>query len=360
MQLNRNIILALGVGGAVILWLITGMFGDDSSSTPPASEEALPPQHAIKVVSQTFTPTPYVQTINTVGHTEANTLATVAAQTAGNVTNINVNRGDTVQKDTVLLSIDKASRKAAVDATQADLEATQAEYNVAQELNREGLVSDTTLAVRKAALTLAKERAELAREDLAHTSVKAPITGRIEEKMVDVGDYVNVGTPLFTILDQNKYLLVAYVAQTHQKDVTTGQIAKATLANGDKIEGRVSFVAQHANAETKTYRVDIEVDGHTFNLPLGMTADISIPIADVQAINVPHSALVLNDEGTLGVMTIAEDDTAQFMPATILQDAANGVWINATGLSAPIVTRGQGALTAGAHVTNDVLTPDAE
>lgn len=359
MQLNRNIILALAVGGAVILWLITGLFGGDDSPEAHMTEDntSLKP---VKVVSQSFTPTAYVQTIQSVGRTEPDTFATVAAQTAGNIIKVNVSRGDVVEKGAPLVTIDQASRKAAVNAAQADFNATQAEYNVAHELNREGLLSNTTLAVRNAALTAAQQRLELAQEDLAYTTVKAPIIGRVEDKFVDVGDYVNVGTNLLTLLKRDVYLLVAYVAQADQARVAVGQIASATLANGQEIEGRVRFVAQHANLETKTYRVDIEVDGNDYALPLGMTADINIPVADVQAIKVPHSALVLNDEGELGVMTISANNTAAFMPTEILQDTADGIWVKTAASANAVIIRGQGGLSVGTPVKNETIPPHAE
>ena len=101
---------------------------------------------------------------------------------------------------------------------------------------------------------------------------------------------------------------------------------------------------------TRTFRVEIEVPNPDLTLRDGQTAEIVIASEGTSAHLLPQSALTLNDEGTLGVRTVIEENTVSFMPVTILRDTPNGIWLAGLPKEASVIVIGQEYVTDGVTV----------
>ncbi|MEM6498150.1 MAG: efflux RND transporter periplasmic adaptor subunit, partial [Pseudomonadota bacterium] len=113
------------------------------------------------------------------------------------------------------------------------------------------------------------------------------------------------------------------------------------LASGEMVEGEVTFVSRSADPTTRTFRVEIEVANPDFELRDGQSAEIKVSAQTVQAHLLPQSALTLSDEGVLGVRIVATDNTARFLPISILRDAMEGVYITGLPQVANVIVIGQ-------------------
>jgi multidrug efflux system membrane fusion protein len=96
--------------------------------------------------------------------------------------------------------------------------------------------------------------------------------------------------------------------------------------------------------------VEIEVANPDLSIRDGQTAEILIAAAGVKAHLLPQSALTLNDNGTLGVRTVENGDTAGFAPVTILRDTAEGVWLTGLPDTAQVIVIGQDYVIEGVPV----------
>ena len=77
-----------------------------------------------------------------------------------------------------------------------------------------------------------------------------------------------------------------------------------------------------------------------------------IPIKEVYAYRIPHSSLVLNNKGLIGIMTVEEDSIAYFTDLDILEDDRDGLWVGGIGnKEANVVIRGQSGIIDGEKVT---------
>ncbi|MDD9912837.1 MAG: efflux RND transporter periplasmic adaptor subunit [Alphaproteobacteria bacterium] len=342
---------ALIVVAIATVWMLSGTTGGDTASD---SKTDAPTRIIPTVVTQTLQPQTYTRVIQLVGRSEPLTMVNLAAQTNGTVKKLAVDRGTAVRKGDSLLQIDIATRQADLTAAQAQVKAAQVLVETTRRLLKEGFAAETKLAEQEAELATAQQNLASIQKDITYTKVTAPINGVIEDRFIDIGDYVDVGTPLFNLVGRDAFLLVGYVAQQDQQSIQSGQFATATLANGQKVEGTVRFIATNAKPETKTYRVDVLVDGKKFQIPTGMTADIQLPVEKMQAYLLPHSLLVLADDGTVGVMGLEDKEDkafAKFTAITPLEDTPKGLWI--AGLpegSFQIITRGQAAVADGAEI----------
>jgi multidrug efflux system membrane fusion protein len=348
-KLSPNVRWALAIMTVVLVWIIGGNLLNNEGEQGTATHAP----KTITITARPLTPQPFTREVTIVGRSEPLTRVNLAAQTAGDVAKLLVDRGHVVNKGQVLLRLDMATRQADLAAAEARVKAAAAAAKTARNLFKEGFTAETRLAEQEATLAEARQTLARIRQDIAYTKVQAPIEGVVEERLIDVGDYVNVGTPLFELIGRDQFLIVGYAAQQDRDLIQKNQAAQATLANGQTVAGLVRFIATNAEPNTKTYRVEMLVDGDEFQIPTGMTATMALPVAEVEAYFIPHSLLVLSDTGQIGVMTVRDTSptTVLFMPVTSLADTATGLWVEGlppAGIT--LVTRGQASLASGTKV----------
>jgi len=349
-----NLFWAFVVLALFVVWMLTGIFNKPNNTTPtPTKTEtatSLP-----NVATSTFTPINYTRQLNLSGQTAARHRATIAAQTSGRIETLNIDNGTEVKQGQHLATINAAARRVDLASAKASLAAATKLAISARKLAAQGYLSQTVLAEREAAEAEAKARVQNIQQDLAYTRITAPINGVIENRRISTGDFASIGTPLFDVVNRTDLLLTVNISQKDRSSVQLGQAISATLISGDTITGVVDFIATDANTSSRTYQVNIAIDGtrHT-NVPTGMSAEVYLPTKTVQAYNIPHNVVILGDDGTLGVMQLAAD-RAQFTPITVLEDSPQALVVTARNNtwqgSVTLITRGQLALVDGAQVT---------
>jgi len=132
--------------------------------------------------------------------------------------------------------------------------------------------------------------------------------------------------------------------------VRVGQAAKARLVDGRDVEGVVSFVAQAAQTETRTYRVEVTVANADHSIRSGITADLRIPAGIVEAHRISPALLALDDKGGVGVRIVDADKTVEMVPVRVIKDDAAGIWVVGLPASATVITVGQELVVAGDKV----------
>ena len=87
--------------------------------------------------------------------------------------------------------------------------------------------------------------------------------------------------------------------------------AEVRLVTGETAAGTIRFVAKTASQNT-TYRVEVEMVNPDSAIPDGITAQVSVPLANVNATRIPRSALTISSSGDAGVRTVGQDGTVGF------------------------------------------------
>lgn len=269
------ILLPIGilVGGFVIAKVFI-------ETAPKAAK--MPKETVRKLVEvQSFTPGEYVSEIFTNGRVEASSFSKVTAEVTGKVIWVSpsLKPGQRVKKGEVLFKIDKsdyenalAQKQAAYVKAQADLELELGKADVAKKefaLLKEMLPNqESALALREPQLKQAKAmvqsaKAELqnAKNDLAKTSVKAPISGIIESKDISVGGYATASTQLFSLIGTDSFWIQTDVREGDLPLITFGE-SKAfvtPLGEGYAKEGVVLSYYPSVEESTQKIRVLIEI-----------------------------------------------------------------------------------------------------
>jgi HlyD family secretion protein len=282
------------------------------------------------------------QVVEATGTINAVTTVQVGSQVSGTISRLNADFNSQVKKGQVVAQIDPslfqgtllqaqadlANAKANLVASQANLEKaqasavqTRADYERTSGLTKEGVMSqqqldlakanadsaDAAVAAAKATITQAVAQVQqkqaavtVAQTNLDYTTIHAPIDGTVIARSVDVGQTVaaSLQAPtLFTIAqDLTKMQVYASTDESDVGMIHTGQMVtfKVDAFPKDAFSGRVSQVRLNATTvqNVVTYNTIIDFDNPDLKLFPGMTAYITIPVADApNALRVPNGAL---------------------------------------------------------------------
>lgn len=271
------------------------------------------------------------------GTIESRLRAAMSPGIAGLVAEIAVVKGDAVQRGQVLLRLDDAEQRAAVQLAERALEATRAMAEEAclaaaqaeRDLSRaEGLAAQdlssvqnledaqTRTQITRAECTAARARARreeaalsAARATLAKTVMRAPFTGVVLDVSTEVGEWISPSPPglmipaVLDVIAPDSLYVSAPIDEADVADVRVGQTCRITLdAFRDRaFDGRITYVASSVATEreqSRTLRVEAEFltrDLPTNLLP-GLSADLEIILETRGGVlRVPTYALLEGD-----------------------------------------------------------------
>jgi RND family efflux transporter MFP subunit len=175
------------------------------------------------------------------------------------------------------------------DQRQAQVEAARQQYQVALNGARQSYES----------LKAAEARLALARNALDDTTARAPFAGLVVERRVSIGDYVNRGTVVATVVRVDPLRLELSVPEQHIGLVQTGQTVAFTVDAfpGRQFEGRVRFVSPSLRTDQRALVVEALVPNRGAELKPGLFATAALEQAAAPALVVPAGAV----QSTAGV-----------------------------------------------------------
>jgi multidrug efflux system membrane fusion protein len=356
----RSWFISAGIAVLVSVWLASGQIGDGASEKPPAENiehEAPAQQSAVRVRTQAAEE--IMRTIVVNGQTAPARVVDIAAETDGRVEYIGVRRGANVDRNAVIVRLDRRDRKARLAQAEATVRQREVEYQGRQKLKGESYVSEAQLQEAVAQLESAKAELKRAQLDLEYMTIRAPFNGALQERHVEVGDFVTAGDPVARFVDNRKIVVTANVSEFDAGYVQTGQTAEARLATGENVKGTIRYVAPVADEATRTFTVELEVDNRDGSLRAGGTAELRVPAERVLAHRISPSLLTLDDAGNIGVKIINGDGEVEFVAADVALSTNEGVWVAGLPDLATIITVGQGFVVPGTTV-NAVPEGDVE
>ena len=194
----------------------------------------------------------------------------------------------------------------------------------------------------------------------AYPKIVAPFSGYLESLRVDKGDYLNTGGICASLIDSNPMLLIADIAEKEIADIDVGANSMARLISGDEIQGKVSFIATSADKNTRTFRVEVQVDNKDRAIRDGVSAEIYIESKKVLSHRISPAILSLNDQGKLGIRTVDENNAVEFKEIEILEDTTEGLWVSGLNENERIITLGQEYVFQGQTVNvKEISSPEA-
>jgi membrane fusion protein, copper/silver efflux system len=138
-------------------------------------------------------------------------------------------------------------------------------------------------------------------------TLHAPFGGFVVEKMVQAGQAVEAGMPLYRLADLSGVWVEADVYEQDLRFVSLGETAWVDIAAypGEPFQGRVSYIYPEVRMDTRTARIRVALDNRSGRIKPGMFATVSIdaPVAQ-QAVLVPRDAVM--HSGTHAMVFVEE------------------------------------------------------
>jgi RND family efflux transporter MFP subunit len=254
------------------------------------------------------------------GVVEAVHQATLSAQTGGRVLELPFDVNDYVRAGEVVVRFTDVEQQSARRRAEAALKAAQAARDEAEadhrriaDVHARGLVARAQLDQATARRDAARAQHESAQaalressEQVDYTVIRAPYSGILTERHVEVGETVRPGQPLVSGLSLGQLRVNVDVPQSEVLAIREHGQASVILADGRRIDAREVVVFPFADPQTHTFRVRVELPEAETGLHPGMTVKTAFALAESQRITVPLSALVRRSEVT-AVYVVGDD-----------------------------------------------------
>lgn len=348
-HLNKGHMLALSLILIIAVWLGIGLSEESKeyvNSRPLVIDDGLQ-----KVQVEVMKGQLIERAITISGKTAANRSVELKSEIRSRVKAVHKKKGERVKKGDVIVELDARDWPVRVEQSKASLRQFQIEHESAKKLLKKGLVNEAQLAKAETALANAKADLTNAEINLAASQIRAPFDGIVDQRYVELGDYVKENVSIVKILDFSPYLVIGHAAEKDASFINIGDPAKAQLITGDVIEGHIRFIAAEADKNTRTFPIEMEVKNIKGAMTSGLTAKLIVPQPKQFSHLVSPALLILNDQGKLGLKGLTEDDKVIFHAIQIVKAVSNGIWITGLEEESKIITVGQGFVDFGEQVS---------
>ena len=265
--------------------------------------------------------------LTTSGKIEAVNSANLSTRMMGYVDKIYVQVGEKVSKGQQLISISNTDLTAKLAQGNAGItEATAAYNNAEKDFNRfttlfnENSASQKELDDITANYTMAKARLEGAKQmknevnaQFSYTNIRAPFSGTVTNKFINVGDMANPGMPLLEVESPGKFQVLAMVPESEILQIKADADVDVVLKSlGKTVKGKVLEVSTSSKNTGGQYMVKVMLEKTDATVMSGMYATVQFPMQSdesSQAVMLPKEAIVTNGQLT-GVYTVSQSNTA--------------------------------------------------
>jgi len=291
--------------------------------------------------------------LEAVGTVQAAQTSLLASQVLGTIIEVRVREGDRVQRGQVVVVIDDAQPKAALEraaaaqaAAQQEVTATDSDLTLAEStlkryqiLYEERIVSSQEFDEIKARQQSAHARRDLARAGLEqvkaevtqaqtaldYTRIRAPFDAVVTEKKADPGTLALPGMPIFTVEDVHRYRLETTVNESDLRYVRLGQPVPVVIDALDHAEmkAQVAQIVPAADSASRSFLVKIELPPDA-GLRSGFFGRAQFSRGERQSLLIPRAAVVVRGQ-LQGVFVLDQSKVASLRYVTLGKGSGTNV-----------------------------------
>jgi multidrug efflux system membrane fusion protein len=341
-------------------WMGTGKFssvgsaaaeGEGEGKAEVTKQAAAETKLALRTVAVMKPPrTSHARAIRISGQTQADKRAVLATRAAGIIAELPVKEGDRVKAGDLVLRLESEEKPAAIETAAQLVKQREAELDAARQLSKSGNLAKLQLQTTISALAQAQAQLETARADLERTRIVAPFGGIVDDLTVELGSSVMQGGEVAIMLSLDPVVVRGEISERDLAHIKIGDKAEAVLVNDAKVEGMVRYISREATAATRTYRVEIAISNPQATIPAGMTAELTLRSAPVDAVALPRSVVTLSATGDLGIRAVDEANKVVFYPIDLVDDTPTGLLLAGIPADARVILAGQDLVKEGDEV----------
>lgn len=254
------------------------------------------------------------------GSLEASVDIAIVSETQGTITRLLHKKGDRVQQGALLAQVESSAQQADVLAMLNQFDKATTDLERARKMLAGGAMTKQQVEQAELGVRTADAQLKAAEDRLRNTSIKAPVSGYINDDMVQQGTYVSPGMKLFQLVDVSKVKLNVAVPESRVLEMTPGKTVAVTVkvVPGSTFTGTITSVSMKANDAMK-YDTEIELKNEKGSpLKAGMYAVAAFhETSDRTYLTIDRNALVGSVKAPQ--VYVVKDDIARLRDVTIGQ-----------------------------------------
>jgi len=308
-QLNKSVRLILFMLAGSILLLSAIFFpgcGDDQASankgrspgnTDPADASNLSAAIPVQVtavrrddISLSLLQTTTIEAIRQVD---------ILAKVPGQVIQLPVEEGMRVKQDNLLAKLNEDELRIEYLKTKVSMETDKAMLERARNMLEKNLIAEENFETTRLQYESSKAAYEAALIQLEYTNIRAPFSGVVTARYIELGQRVNVSQSLFVLADFNPLRAKIYVPEKEIGRIYEGQQAKILVEAepGSAFSGIVKMISPVVDPSSGTSKVTIDIIDDRGKLKPGMFASVFIDTETHQnSLIIPKKALILESD----------------------------------------------------------------
>src|SRR3989338_429239 len=296
-----------------------------------------------------------IQNITTAtGTLVARKSAVITPRAAGYITQINVHEGDTVKAGQLLFTLDNQTEKNALSAAQASYALSQLQFSRDAKLLQRGFITQDMHYGAKVTLKQNQAALATAQTNFDQRAITAPFAGTVGSLPISIGDYVNPGTQLTTLVD-NQHLRAEFTLPVH--DIDHIQLHQAltitSAAHHHPLNANISYISPDVDQSTQTIAVHAKVNNTAALFKPGEYVTITQNLgSDKNVLLAPEQSVLATINGYS--VFIAKNNKAVRVPVTLGSRVKGDVEITAgLKLNDALIVAGQSQLKNNAPIKID-------
>ena len=220
--------------------------------------------------------------------------ADIANQVAGNVTAINFDSGQEVEKGQLLVQLDDSNERAQLQGFEAQEKLAELNAQRAHDIFAKHLISQADVDTADANLRQAQANVANTEADIAKKAIRAPFAGHAGIRNVNLGQYLPSGTVLVTLQDLGHVYATFTLPEQSLPSLAKGQKLEVTVdAYPDhKFEGQIDAIDSKVDPASHTVRVQGIIANPKHLLRAGMFANVTVSAGKpAQLVTVPKASV---------------------------------------------------------------------
>jgi membrane fusion protein (multidrug efflux system) len=304
--MKKRIILA-AVGILVIAGLLAGIKILQIRAMIDQAKKAVPPPQA--VTADHARSETWETSLTAVGSLAAVQGVTVSAELPGKVSTISFAAGRPVKKGDVLVRQDTTAEEAQMQGLVSQAKLARADLDRAVKMVKGQIVSRADYERAVATHEQAVSQVNSLRTTIAKKAIRAPFSGHLGIRQVNLGQMLHEGDPVVTLQSLNPIYVNFSLPQQHIGQLRLGLSVRVTCdaLPGLSVEGRITSVNPLVDAETRNVQVQATVNNHSEKLRPGMFVNVTVGLPVRRAVlSIPATAVLYAPYGDS--VFIVEDD----------------------------------------------------
>ncbi len=238
--------------------------------------------------------------ISAVGGLHAIQGVEISSETPGKVVSLDFASGSSVSAGDLLVQLDATAEEAQLRALNAELVSARLDYERAKGLAKTKAVSQAQLDKAQSELDRLEAKVEEQLALIAKKSIRAPFSGELGIRQVNLGEFLSPGTPIVSLQSLNPIYTNFMLPERYLNEIAVDQTIEVSVAAfPDRVfSGTVTAISPKLEETTRNVRLQATLDNPDFSLRPGMFARVYVHVeGDPFVLTIPRTAVTYNPYG---------------------------------------------------------------